>query len=53
MTNPRDAYPAEWQPLAVKLAPDGRHITVDPFYTFGKVRVSISSHPGNFYDDQW
>lgn len=48
-----DSYAPQWRPLAVKLAPDGRHITVDPFYTFGKVRISISSAPGYTYDDQW
>lgn len=42
-----------YKPLAEKLAVDGRTITVDPFYTFGKVRVSISSAPGWTYDDQW
>lgn len=43
----------DYTPLAEKLAPDGRHITIDDAYTFGKVRISISSQPGYTYDDQW
>lgn len=36
-----------------KEAPDGRLITVDTHYTFGKVRIHISSTPGYTYDDAW
>lgn len=48
MTEKRDPYA-----YVEKEAPDGRLITVDANYTFGKVRIHISSYPGHTYDDSW